>query len=61
MIVDEAEAAKLAQFILNCVRDRRWLYWPPGPMVSQVFDVKQCQKDLTRYLEGCIHPIHKEN
>lgn len=53
MIVDESEAAKLAQFIFNSVRDRRWLYWPPGPMVGQVFDVKRCQADLTRYLEGC--------
>jgi hypothetical protein len=53
MIVDESEAAKLAQFIFNNVRVQRWLYWPPGPMTSQVFDVDQCKKDLIRYLEGC--------
>lgn len=57
MIVNQIEVAKLSQFIFDNVRGKHWLYWPPGPMTSQVFDIKQCQADLTRYLEATIYPI----
>lgn len=60
MTVNETEAAKLAQFIFNNVRDRRWLYTPPGPLMGQIFDVKQCQTDLVRYLEGATYPVQED-
>ena len=49
---DDIFLDKLSNFIFNSVRDKRWLYWPPGPMTSQVFDVKQCKEDLRRWISA---------
>jgi hypothetical protein len=39
-------AAKLVDLIANGVTRKRWIYWPPGPMLGQVFDREQCAKDV---------------
>jgi len=42
---------RLARFVFESVQGRRWLYWPPGPMTSQVFSVDQCEADLQVWFE----------
>jgi len=44
------EQTRVAQAMTNLVerslRSKRWLYWPPGPMVGQVFDRAICFEDI---------------
>ena len=43
---------KLVDFIFRGLRDKHWLYWPPGPMMGQVFDRTTCKNELRRWLES---------
>lgn len=42
---------KLVDFIYQGIRNKNWLYWPPGPMVGQVFDKERCKKDIENFLK----------
>lgn len=41
----------LAEFVYRSVKYKRWLYWPPGPMVGQIFDTAACERDLAKWME----------
>lgn len=43
-------AQRLAEFVFEQTRSKRWLYWPPGPMTGQVFDTERAAKDLDDWL-----------
>lgn len=60
MEVNEIVLDKLVQLVFNGIRDKRWLYWPPGPMTSQVFDRDSCKFDIRRFLESEVYPIVRE-
>lgn len=49
---DEIFLDKLTNFIFNGIRSKSWLYWPPGPMSSQVFDKDNCKNQLRRWLSS---------
>lgn len=49
---DEILLDKLVDFIFKGIRDKHWLYWPPGPMVGQVFDKNRCKDELQRWLQS---------
>lgn len=39
-------AQELVATIERGVCSKRWLYWPPGPMLGQVFDRERCVEDV---------------
>lgn len=41
----------IVQLIERRIRSRVWLYWPPGPMISQVFDREHCRADISQMIE----------
>lgn len=41
---------RLVDLIYQGVSTKRWLYWPPGPMMGQVFDREQCRRDIWELL-----------
>jgi hypothetical protein len=41
----------LVRFIAHNITNKSWIYWPPGPMVGQVFDTERCRKDCKDFLE----------
>lgn len=48
MTADEQRrvAQEIVATIERNIRAKRWLYWPPGPMVGQVFDRERCEEDI---------------
>ena len=44
----------LVQLIERRIRDKDWLYWPPGPMTGQVFDRKACEADVAKMIDTVI-------
>jgi hypothetical protein len=48
MTADEQRrvAQELVATIEHGIRSKRWLYWPPGPMLGQVFDRARCEEDV---------------
>lgn len=39
-------AQEIVSVIERGVTSKRWIYWPPGPMLGQVFDRKACEEDV---------------
>lgn len=52
MEIDDIFLDKLVDFIFRGLRDKNWLYWPPGPMTGQVFDKNRCKEEIRRFLEA---------
>jgi len=50
-MISDKKAEELADLIYKAVANRRWLYWPIGPMTSQVFDREQCKKDIKEWIK----------
>ncbi len=48
MTADEQKrvAQEIVATIERGLQSKRWLYWPPGPMVGQVFDREACEADI---------------
>jgi len=46
----DEQIKQLANFVYDSIRCKRWLYWPPGPMMGQVFDLENCKKDLKEFI-----------
>jgi hypothetical protein len=59
MEVDDIQLDQLVWLIYNGLRDRRWLYLPPGPLAGQVFDKEACKQDIRRFLEAQPTPLVK--
>ena len=56
-MTNEELSKQLTIFIYDNIRVKRWLYYPPGPMMGQVFDKELCEKDCKRFLDNVINPI----
>jgi hypothetical protein len=52
MEITESDLNRLVDFIFKNLQSNRWLYWPPGPMMGQVFDRDACKRELQRFLES---------
>ena len=48
MTADEQRrvAQEIVATIERNLQSKRWLYWPPGPMIRQVFDREKCEEDI---------------
>ncbi len=40
----------IVELIEGRIRSKRWLYWPPGPMMGQVFDREACKADIEKLI-----------
>lgn len=47
----------LVELIRHGIVNKAWLYWPPGPMIGQVFDKKRCEVEV----DDLIKKILEEN
>lgn len=48
---DDILVKKIVNLIKNGINNKRWLYWPPGPMVRQVFDSKTVEQEVTKLIK----------
>jgi hypothetical protein len=46
----------MVQLIERRIRDKAWLYWPPGPMMGQVFDRERCERDVRQLVQTIQSP-----
>lgn len=44
-------AEPFVQLIERRICSKAWLYWPPGPMVGQVFDRDLCKRDVQKMVD----------
>ncbi len=49
----------IVQLIERRIRDRIWLYWPPGLMVNQVFNRERCTADIDQLIRTIIEQKDK--
>ncbi len=56
----EAEQKQVARAVVETIRrgiqGGSWVYWPPGPMLGQVFDRERCEKDICAALSQFQEP-----
>lgn len=45
---------QLADLVFERVRHKVWLYWPPGPMMGQVFDRDRCAKEIAALVDKLV-------
>ena len=50
-MTDEELTKKLTKLIIESIQYKRWLYWPPGPMMGQVIDTKRIEADISRLIK----------
>jgi hypothetical protein len=42
---------KIVRLISDGVMRKRWIYWPPGPMVGQVFDKEAVEREVSKLIK----------
>ena len=46
----------MVQLVERRVRDRAWIYWPPGPMCGPLFNRERCYADVRQLVDTIQHP-----
>lgn len=52
MDLNDQTINELSQLIYRRLQDRRWMYYPPGPMMGQVFSMETCKEDLIKFFKA---------
>ena len=49
----------IVELIENRICNKAWLYWPPGPMLGQIFDKERCKADVEQLIRKILEEKQK--